>query len=130
MLRAEVYPITVAELGSYSIDADEVFEVEEHERLKEFLALHPEHGDVLAGTDGVRRLRWPIKSQKGVPNMRIIYFFRDLNMPLYLLCLYRRGERIPLGGVWRAEIRILVRELIAQHSKGWARVIKRQDNGA
>lgn len=129
MLGAGIYPITLAEMGSYSRDADEYFENEEHERLKEFLALHPESGDVLPGTKGVRKLRWPIKNYGYGRGASVIYYFRDLNMPLYLLALYRQGETIILNAAVKEELATLVDGLVAQHSKGWARVI-RQDKGA
>jgi hypothetical protein len=128
MLGAGIYPITLAEMESYSRNADEFFENEEHERLKEFLALHPECGDVLPDTKGVRKLRWPIKSHTSDHSASVIYYFRDLNMPLYLLALYRKGERIPLNATVRKELATLVDRLVAQHSQGWARII-RQDQG-
>jgi hypothetical protein len=96
MLGAGFYPITIAELHSYSCDADRLFDRDEHEKLKEFLAFNPEGGDVIAGTGGVRLLRWPIKNP-GNDAKRIVYYFRDLNMPLYLLALYRRGETHQIG---------------------------------
>ena len=123
MLRAGIYPITIAEMGSYQKDADVLFKGEEHERLKEFLALHPEFGDVLPDTGDVRLLRWPIKDRGPGPRVRVIYYFRDLNMPLYLIALYAKGERMKIGAAWRAEMKALVCELIAHHSKVWARVI-------
>ena len=61
MLSAGIYPITLAEMEEYSVEADKWFEQDEHERLKEFLALHPESGDVIAGTNAIRILRWPLK---------------------------------------------------------------------
>jgi hypothetical protein len=105
MLGNGIYPITIAEMLNYTKDADEYFEVDEHESLKTFLALHPESGDVIASTGGVRMLHWPIKQTPNGPRARIVYFFRDLNMPLYLLALYKRGERIPLNSrlvVWNS----------------------------
>jgi hypothetical protein len=129
MLGAGIYPITLAEMESYSRDADEWFKYEEHERLKEFLALHPESGDVIPGLGGVRKLRWPIKNRsKNGGGVRIVYYFRDLNMPLYLLALYREGERIKLDARSRREVAKLIEGLVAQHGKGWARII-RQDVG-
>lgn len=124
MLGAGIYPITLAEMETYARDADVVFKIEEHERLKEFLAMHPEHGDVIPGTDGIRRMRWPIKYLRNVPRVRVVYYFRDLNMPLYLLALYRQGERIKLTARWKGEMKRLVDELVAQHSESWAIAIR------
>jgi hypothetical protein len=89
MLGAGNYPITIAEMQNYTRDADDYFAREQHESLKDFLAFHPESGDVLLGTGGVRILRWPIKAHAKVAPARIIYYLRDLNIPLYMLALYR-----------------------------------------
>jgi hypothetical protein len=61
--------------------------------------------------------------------VRLIYYFRDLNMPLYLLALYRPGERIDLGEGWRSEVAALVDELVAEHGRRWAKIVSQQ-NGA
>ena len=67
MLGAGIYPITIVEMLNYTKEADEYLPTEEHDSLKTFLALHPESGDVIAGTNGVRLLRWPLKPRTKVP---------------------------------------------------------------
>jgi hypothetical protein len=129
MLGAGIYPITIAEMLNYTEDADKYFSSEEHEQLKEFLAFNPEGGRVLANTGGVRVLQWPVKQTAKRTPARVVFYFRDLNMPLYLLALYRRGERIPLATRWRAALRNLVDELIAQHREEWRTIIISQLRG-
>jgi hypothetical protein len=129
MLGAGDYPITIAEMNNYAADADEYFDPEEHDRLRNFLALNPERGRVLANTSGVRVLQWPIKHRSDTKPARVVYYFRDLNMPLYLLALYKKGERIPLSSHWRAKIRGLVDELVAQHREEWRTIMISQMTG-
>jgi hypothetical protein len=130
MLGTGFYPITLAEMEEYSTDADKVFDHDEHERLKEFLALHPESGELIAGTGGIRILHWPLKYKRG-PRFRVMYFFRDLNMPLYVLALYRPGERIELGAARRNHLADLVNALVKEHSiRWWARIQQSNNSGA
>jgi mRNA-degrading endonuclease RelE of RelBE toxin-antitoxin system len=129
MLADWNYPITIAEMGCYASEADKLFKPEEHERLKEFLALHPESGDVIRGTGGVRKLRWPLKARSKGKDFRIVYYFRDLNMPLYLLAIYKSGEQIVTTTAWKSEMSKCVNELIVEHSKGWATIIRRDVGG-
>jgi hypothetical protein len=130
MFCSSNYPITVAEFDEYARRADRYLGNDEHESLKSFLALHPDYGDSIPDTNGIRILRWPIKATTRTPPTRVVYFFRDLNMPLYLVAIYEKGERIPLNASWRREMASLVDRLIAQHSKVWAKVIGILDNGA
>jgi hypothetical protein len=128
MLGAGIYPITLVEMEVYSTEADQWFKEVEHERLKEFLALHPESGDCIPATGGVRILRWPLKfSSRGIS--RVVYFFRDLNMPLYLLALYRPGERIDLSTARKDELVQLVDELVTEYSQRWKQIIRQQNGG-
>jgi len=107
-------------------DADRLFEAEEHEELKQFLAFHPEVGDVIPGTGGVRKIRWRLKGKGKRGGARVIYYFRDLNMPLYMLALYAKNEKLDIDAATRREMRNLVDELVKYHSEHWLRIIKDQ----
>jgi hypothetical protein len=130
MLGAGRYPITVAELRSYSEDADKLLGEEEHDRLKERLAFLPDSGDMLAGTGGVRKLLWPYKDRRGRKREALIlYFFRDLNMPLYLLAVFANAN-VDFGDQWRDDMAKLVARLVEEHGKHLARVLGKPDMGA
>lgn len=121
MLGTEVYPITLAEMATYAKDADDLFSIDEHEELKGFLAVNPESGDVIPGTGGVRQLLWPIQADGS--EKQIIYYFRDLNMPLYLLAVYAKGEHVEFIDGLEIEVEKLVCELVDEHSKRWSRTV-------
>jgi hypothetical protein len=129
MLGAGFYPITLAEMEEYSVEADQWLSEEEHESLKEFLAFHPESGELVAGTNAIRLLRWPPKRAPGGQSYRVVYFFWDLNMPLYLLAIYRKGERIDLSEGRRQQLANMIAELIAEHSSKLRANIIRHNNG-
>ena len=125
MLGTGNYPITIAEMHNYTKEADKFFETNEHEALKGFLALNPESGNVLEGTGGVRILQWPDGKIGALGS--VLYYFRDLNMPLYVLALYKRA--VPLDSSLRAHLKELVDELVAQHREEWKSIIIRQRTG-
>lgn len=120
MLGAGSYPISVAEMQSYSDDADKLFTEEEHDRLRERLAFAPDAGDIIAGTGGVRTLLWPYKGRRGRRREAlVVYFFRDLNMPLYLLAVFANGK-CEFDEACREQMEKLVEQLIDEHGKRWA----------
>jgi hypothetical protein len=130
MLGAGHYPITVAESLSYAEDADEIFSEEEHERLKERLAFWPDSGDIILGTGGVRRLLWPYKDRSGQDSEALIlYFFRDLNMPLFLVALFAGGD-CEFDDESRGEMAALVDQLLSEYAKRWARSRRKPDSSA
>lgn len=122
------YPITVAEMGAYAEEADQLFGAEEHERLKEYLAFLPNSGDMIAGAGGVRKFVWLFKSRGKNRQAHVIYYFRDLNMPLYLLAVY--AEEIEFDDEWRNDMARLVAILVEEHGKKWTRIPSSPESSA
>ena len=56
-------------------------------------ATNPEAGDVIPEPGGIRKLRWsrPGTGKRG--GVRVIYFYHDGTMPLYLLLIYAKAQR-------------------------------------
>jgi hypothetical protein len=130
MLGGGRYPISVAELQTYSEEADAFFSEEEHERLKERLAFWPDCGDPIHGIESVRKLLWPHKDRRGRDrDALVVYFFRDLNMPLFLLALFTDGD-CEFDDGWRREMAELVDQLIAEYRKQWLRTRREPDSSA
>jgi len=82
--------------------------------LISFLAAHPKTGDIMEGTGGIRKLRWAREGKGKSGGVRIIYFYHNNEMPLYLLTLYGKNEKDDLSASERNALaklaRILVRE--------------------
>ena len=77
---------------------------EERAELVGYLAFHPTAGDVIPGSGGVRKLRWGLEGRGKRGGARVIFFFHDMDMPLYLMTAYAKNER---ENVSQAEINTL-----------------------
>lgn len=132
MFDASEYWITVVELPSFARLAGGLLTQEEIDGLILFLANHPDDGDVIPGTSGLRKIRWAARGKGKRGGARIIYYFRDLNMPLYLLTLFSKGERIDLTKADKAKFEKVVEEIVqTQWSKQIApRVLRCTKNSA
>jgi hypothetical protein len=68
----------------------------------------------MEGTGGIRKLRWAREGKGKSGVVRIIYFYHNNEMPLYLLTLYGKNEKDDLSASERNALaklaRILVRE--------------------
>jgi hypothetical protein len=107
----------IAELPTFARLADRLMSAEERQDLITYLAEHPKAGDVMEGTGGVRKLRWRRGSQGKSGGVRIIYYFHDELMPLYLLSLYAKGDKGNLTQRERNDLAGLVNVLV-QIGKG------------
>ena len=108
---------TIAELPEFIRTADKLLSEIERQDVIRYLAEHPKAGDLMEGTGGVRKLRWRRGGQGKSGGVRIIYYFHDELMPLYLLTLFAKGDQSNLSKEERNELAGLVQLLVL----GWKR---------
>ena len=102
----------IAELPTYMRLAEKLLSVEERQDLINYLAEHPKSGDIMEGTGGVRKLRWRRGGQGKSGGVRVVYYFHDDLMPLYLLTLFAKGDKVNLTKGERNELADLVEALV------------------
>ena len=110
-------PVTVVEVEPFSTKAKRVWNEEEKLELVSFVAHDPEAGDVIPGTGGLRKLRWSRRGKGKRGGVRVVYFFHDLAMPVFLLTVYAKSERDDLSPREKNIMRKLVGELKAAYGK-------------
>ncbi|MCA0442302.1 MAG: type II toxin-antitoxin system RelE/ParE family toxin [Proteobacteria bacterium] len=103
---------TVAELPEFIRTADKLLSLTERQDLIRYLALHPKAGDLMEGTGGVRKLRWRRGDHGKSGGVRVIYYYYDEQMPLYLLTLFAKGDKANLSKAERNELSELTKLLV------------------
>lgn len=85
--------MTVAETAPFIRQAAKLWSDEDRTAFVDFIAANPDAGDVIPDTGGLRKVRWtrPGSGKRG--GVRVIYFYYDDFMPLYLLLIYAKAER-------------------------------------
>jgi hypothetical protein len=86
-------PITVVEMHEFLSATKKLMDDTERAELVEYLAYNPTAGDVIPGSGGVRKLRWGLEGRGKRGGARVIYFFHDMEMPLYLFTAFAKNER-------------------------------------
>lgn len=69
---------------------------DERKSVVNYLAAHPASGDIMQGTGGIRKLRWSAHGKGKSGGVRIIYYFHNETMPVFLLTLFGKGEKANL----------------------------------
>jgi len=87
---------TVAETPTFTRQADKLFSEDEKRELINLLAENPLAGDIIRGTGGVRKLRYATSGQGKRGGMRVIYYYLDETMPIYLLLAYGKAAKTDL----------------------------------
>lgn len=104
--------ITVAELPEYQRRAGKLLSESERDDIVNYLAAFPGEGDLIRSTDGVRKLRWQRGGRGKSGGVRVIYYFHSERIPLYLLTVFAKNERVDLSQAERNELAKLVEVLI------------------
>ena len=117
MFNADRYMITIAEVKQFSSEAASIFTVEEVDLLTDFLASSPVYGEVIPDAGGIRIMEWPAERLGYGEHVRVVYYFHDLNMPVYLIAIYTKTEPFLLSSDDLREIRRLVDEIVASHGE-------------
>jgi hypothetical protein len=84
---------TVAEMQEFSRAAARLLREDEILDLISYLAEHPSAGVLLAGTGGVRKLRWAREGRGKSGGVRVVYYFHSERLPLYLLTVFGKNEK-------------------------------------
>jgi hypothetical protein len=104
--------LTVAELPEYVRTAGKLLAEADRRAVVDYLAVHPAAGDLIAGTGGVRKLRWARDGRGKSGGVRVIYYFHSDAMPLYLLTMFAKNERANLTKAERNALAGLVDVLV------------------
>ncbi len=72
---------------------------DDYGELQIHLAKNPEAGEVIQGTGGFRKVRWadPRRGQGRRGGLRLIYYYFEQDMQIWLLTLYGKGEAVDLS---------------------------------
>ena len=90
---------------------------EERAEVITFLAGNPEAGDVMPGTGGARKLRWKAQGRGKRGGVRVIYYFHNESLALFMLNVFAKNEKANLTKAEQNEMRVLLPRLIAGYQK-------------
>jgi hypothetical protein len=106
--------LSIIEAPEFIQRARKIMTSDQQDELLFFLARHPESGDVIPDSGGVRKLRWGAEGRGKRGGSRVIYYFHDLSMPLMLFTVYAKNEKSDLSATERRELRALVDRIVEQ----------------
>jgi hypothetical protein len=78
--------------------AADIWNDDERSAFVDFIAANFEEGDVIPETGGIRKVRWRRRGSGKRGGVRVIYFYHDADMPLYLLMIYAKARQEDLSG--------------------------------
>lgn len=73
--------------------------------FQQFLVQHPDAGDVVEGSGGVRKVRWKMPGRGKRGGARIVYFWAQRRHQILLLLIYTKSKQDDLTEDQKAVVR-------------------------
>ena len=106
-------PMTVVETARFLKDAKPLMSDSEREELVAFVGANPEAGEIIPETGGVRKIRRALAGRGKRGGARVIYYYHNERLPLFLLAVYGKNEKANLSRAERNAMKRLVPVLVA-----------------
>jgi hypothetical protein len=84
---------TIVELPEYIQRASRLLSKLEKKGIINYLASHPQSGAVIQGTGGIRKFRWATGNKGKSSGVRVIYYYHNKSIPLFLLTIFGKNEK-------------------------------------
>jgi hypothetical protein len=106
-------PMTVVETARFLKDVKSMISDSEREELVAILAGNPVAGEIIPETGGVRKIRWALAGRGKRGGARVIYYFHNEHLPVFLLAAYGKNEKANLSMAERSAMKRLIPALVA-----------------
>jgi hypothetical protein len=98
---------------------------EERSKIVDALARNPIAGDEIPGTAGARKVRFRGRGKGKSGGYRVITFYTGEDIPLFLLNVFAKGDKVDLSQAERNELRKELSDLAEDYRQGVRRHVQR-----
>ena len=84
---------TIVELPEFQRRSTALLTDTEKHAIINYLAAHPQAGVVMKGTGGIRKFRWASGNKGKSGGVRVIYYFHNESIPLFLLSVFGKVKK-------------------------------------
>jgi mRNA-degrading endonuclease RelE of RelBE toxin-antitoxin system len=75
----------------FTADVQELLGDEDYAALQQHLVTQPQAGNVIAGTGGLRKIRWTSVGRGKRGGTRVIYYYLVAQAQMRMILIYRKG---------------------------------------
>jgi len=109
--------ITVVETRAYLARASRIMSEDERTAVVDLVAADPECGVLIKGTGGVRKVRVALEGRGKSGGARVVYFFHNDEIPVYLLTAFPKNRKASLTSAEKAALKRLTDQLVRAHQR-------------
>ncbi len=109
--------ITVVETSPYLASASAIMSEAERLAVVDRIASDPQAGELIQGAGGLRKVRIPLQGRGKRGGGRLITFFHDTGMPVFLIAAYAKNDRADMDQDQRKRATALTDAIRAQYGR-------------
>lgn len=110
------YWISLVTMTKANKTLSKVLSREERDSLETQLAMNPEAGKIIPNSGGIRKARFGCKGSGKSGGLRVVYFYYDLNMPLFIISAYEKRKQERYSEAELSMFRMWVQELVNEYA--------------
>ena len=99
-------------------------------RIKVYLSKNPDAGDLIQGTGGARKVRFRAANKGKSGGYRVVTFYAAEDVPVFLLDVFAKGDRIDLSKAERNELRSILSNLADEYRASQRRRVQSMEGRA
>ncbi len=112
-----VAPMTIVETEEFLRKSRPLISDSDRAALVAFVGANPEAGEIIRGTGGVRKIRWALEGMGKRGGARVIYYYHNERLPVFLLSAYAKNRKADLSQAERNAMRRLVTTLVTGYPR-------------
>jgi hypothetical protein len=109
--------VGVVETPDFLAAAQRIMDGDERGLLVDYLARNPSASDLIPGAGGVRKLRWALEGRGKRGGARVVYYYHNDALPIFVLTAYAKNERADLSQAERNGFRRLTALLVEHYAR-------------
>jgi len=113
--------ITVSENAEFIAQAKGILSEQEISDTITMIAANPMCGDLIRGTGGIRKVRVALSGRGKSGGARVVYYFRNADMPIYMLAVFAKNEKDNLSNSDRNHLKKFVEATVTNWKKRHAK---------
>ena len=109
--------MAVVETKEFLKQAKPLMSDSERAEVVAFVGANPEAGEIIPETGGVRKIRWAREGMGKRGGARVIYYYHNERLPVFLLSAYAKNRKANLSKAERNAMKCLVPTLVAGYPR-------------
>ena len=109
--------MTVVETEEFLKHAKPLMSNSDRAELVAFVGANPEAGEIIPESGGLRKIRWALEGRGKRGGARVIYYYHNERLPVFLLSAYAKNRKANLSKAERNAMKRLVPALIAGYPR-------------